>query len=190
LTVLAALLAAGCSESGKLGVESAPPESPAAQSIGAQHVLTEADLARVPGVAAVMSASGARAADAAAVANSCQWQWKVPSPLLFIQSNGYWVTLYLKQQGQLIWGMAGYREASGKEIWGNVSGSIGGNRFWARIYWTYSGVSAIGVYGGEIGPWKWIWQGITYNQNNPSKSASFSSSGQTPFRCEPSCSFQ
>jgi hypothetical protein len=117
--------------------------------------------------------------------DSCDGQWTVPSPLQFVQENGYYVTLYLKQQGTKLTGTAGYKIGS-KLTTGRVVGAISGNHLFARIYWTTSGASGIGVYMGEIGPWAWIFEGRTYDQQaSPAVVKSFKSSTATPFYCAP-----
>jgi hypothetical protein len=117
--------------------------------------------------------------------NSCQGQWAAPSPLQFEQENGYYITLYLKQQGQKITGKAGYKIGR-KETWGSVVGAITGNRFFAKVRWSLTGGRGIGVYIGEIGPWSWIFQGRTYDElATPAVIKQFNSSKATPFYCAP-----
>jgi hypothetical protein len=130
-------------------------------------------------------AFGVGATSAAPPPDSCDGQWTAPSPLQFVQENGYYVTLYLNQQGTKITGKAGY-QIGRKVTTGNVIGGINGNRFFARIYWTASGGRGIGVYIGEIGPWAWIFQGRTYDQQaTPAVIKSFNSSKATLFYCAP-----
>jgi len=54
-------------------------------------------------------AFGVGATSAAPPPDSCDGQWTAPSPLQFVQENGYYVTLYLNQQGTKITGKAGYQ---------------------------------------------------------------------------------
>jgi hypothetical protein len=117
--------------------------------------------------------------------DACEGQWTVPSPLQFVQENGYYVTLYLNQQGTRVTGKAGYQIGS-KVTTGRVVGGINGNRFFARIYWTEGGGTGIGVYIGEIGPTSWIFQGRTYDElASPAVIKSFNSSTATLFYCAP-----
>jgi hypothetical protein len=104
--------------------------------------------------------------------------------LLFHQGN-LDITLYLKQKGQRITGKAGYKIGS-RITEGRVVGGISGNRFFARIDWTYSGRSSRGQYIGEIGPWSWIFDGRTHDElATPAKITYFKSSQSTPFYCAP-----
>lgn len=117
--------------------------------------------------------------------DACQGQWTVPSPLRFEQPPGYYITLYLKQQGTKVTGTAGYKIGR-RETWGSVVGAITGNRFFARIRWSLTGGSGIGVYSGVIGPWSWIFEGRTHDQlATPAVIELFNSSKATPFYCAP-----
>ena len=100
-------------------------------------------------------------------------QWKLPAPFVVAQDNGYWTTFVLYQDGSKVWGKAGYAisgatwrfgEKKTRHVVGNVKGGITGNRFFVKVYWTYSGVSSIGVYIGEIDSAGLIRRGRTYDE--------------------------
>jgi polyglycine hydrolase-like protein len=130
-------------------------------------------------------AFGVGATPAAPPPNACQGQWTVPSPLQFQQGFKYYITLYLKQQGTTISGKAGYQIGS-KVTVGNVGGSIKGNHFSARVFWTYSGGRGVGIYNGDIQPTGTIFQGTTWDQQaNNGVTENFNSSSQTLFYCSP-----
>ena len=57
-------------------------------------------------------------------------------------------------------GDAGY-QIGGKVTVGNVGGSMKGNHFSARVFWTYSGGRGIGIYNGDIQSSGTIFQGTT-----------------------------
>ena len=101
------------------------------------------------------------------------------------QEFKYYITFGLKQQGTTISGKAGYQIGS-KVTVGNVSGSIKGNHFSARVFWTYSGGRGVGIYNGDIQPTGTIFQGTTWDR--PAKNGvteNFNSSSQTLFYCSP-----
>jgi len=138
-------------------------------------------IATVLGLATFAGDSGSAAAGPPP--NSCQGQWAAPSPVQFVQENGYYVTFYLKQEGQRLTGVAGYKIGR-KQTSGSVVGAITGNRFFAKVRWSASGGRGIGVYVGEIGPWSWIFQGRTYDElATPAVVKHFNSSKATPFYC-------
>jgi hypothetical protein len=79
-------------------------------------------------------------------------QWEVPSRLVVKQWDNQYVLFELKQEGTSLHGWASYQTTE-KRVVGNVSGTITNNAFYARVLWTYSGVSAIGRYQGAIRPY-------------------------------------
>lgn len=93
----------------------------------------------------------------AALAVPCPY-WELPSPFVAVQDNGYWVTFYLQQDGERVWGKAGYSTTKKPlvgatrhyNIIGKVKGGISGDRLFMRAYWTDSGRNSIGVYIGKI----------------------------------------
>jgi hypothetical protein len=100
-------------------------------------------------------------------------RWKVPTPLTVVQGNGYWVTFQLKQDGQRIWGQAGYAvnykewrfgATKTRYVIGNASGYVVGNRISLRVFWTTSGVSGVGRYLAEITPAGLIRNGYTWDE--------------------------
>jgi hypothetical protein len=128
---------------------------------------------------------GVGSASAARPPNACQGQWTVPSPLQFQQGFKYYITFYLTQRGTTISGKAGYQIGS-KVTVGNVGGSIKGNHFSARVFWTYSGGRGVGIYNGDIQPTGTIFQGTTWDQQaNNGVTENFNSSSQTLFYCSP-----
>jgi hypothetical protein len=108
-------------------------------------------------------------------------QWRAPSPFVAIQDNGYWVTFYFKQNGSRLGGKAGYKTTA-RTVIGNIIGGVTGNRFFVRVLWTYSGVSSIGVYMGEVNSLGFIWTGSTYDEYaRPPRVTGWKT--QTPFTC-------
>ena len=100
--------------------------------------------------------------DPAAAVAACV-QWKVPPEIATKQGNGVDVVFRLKQKGSRIYGKAVYRTTNGTAV-GNVGGVIAGNRFHAKVLWTYSGVPSIGIYFGEINSRGSISDGKTYDE--------------------------
>jgi hypothetical protein len=190
LLAAAAVALVGCGGDGS-NKDSAPRvQANAPSQKPVQRILTRKELARVPGAADPL-ASGSQALRAAGgVPNTCHGQWTAPSPLVLIQGfYKYWITLYLTQEGQRIWGKAGYKIGS-RLYAGTFGGYIKGNSFSVRIFWSITGRAAVGVYNGEINPWSFIFQGRTYDQANPStKAEEFSSSKDTLFYCAPSAEY-
>ncbi len=79
-------------------------------------------------------------------------QWKVPPAFIAIQDNRYEVSFQLKQNGVSLSGFAQYA-TNKRTVTGNVvQAALSGNRFGARVLWTYSGVSSIGQYYGIVDP--------------------------------------
>jgi hypothetical protein len=179
----AAIVLVGCGVEGSTAYPLAPTQVGGVAPQSEQRVPAKTALDRSPGLATfLMSGGGASPTDVPF--NSCQGQWTVPSPLLFNQGN-LDITLYLKQDGQRISGQAGYKIGS-RLTTGRVNGGIEQNRFFARIYWTQSGRSSIGVYIGEINSSSWIFQGRTYDElATPAIIKEFKSSQSTPFYCAP-----
>jgi hypothetical protein len=181
LVLAPAIVLMGCGGDRPRPPATSTPANAAPQS--EQRVLAIPDLDRSPGLATFLQ-SGGGASPTDVPFNSCQGQWTVPSPLLFNQGN-LDITLYLKQDGQRISGDAGYKIGS-RVTTGRVNGGIEKNRFFARIYWTQSGRSSIGVYIGEINSSAWIFQGRTYDElATPAIIKEFKSSQSTPFYCAP-----
>ena len=128
---------------------------------------------------------GVGSASAARPPNACQGQWTVPSPFKIEQGFKYYITFYLTQRGTTITGKAGY-QIGRKVTVGNVSGSIKGNHFFARVSWTYSGGRGVGIYSGDIEPAGWIFQGTTYDAAAKNGVVeNFNSSRSTFFYCSP-----
>jgi hypothetical protein len=94
-------------------------------------------------------------------ASACN-QWKAPSGFLAQQANGFEVIFQLKQDGSKLYGKASYKTTK-RTVIGNVAGGIANNRFAVKAYWTYSGVSSIGNYTGEINS-QGLVSGKTYDE--------------------------
>lgn len=111
---------------------------------------------------------------------ACQ-QWKIPTPFVVVQDDGYWVTFYLEQEGQEVWGEAGFQTNKGLFL-GNVSGGIVGDRLGLRVLWTYSGRTSIGVYVAQINN-GYIFNGSTYDEA-AAKPVSVGWKAGTPLVCQ------
>jgi len=108
-------------------------------------------------------------------ATACD-QWLAPARMEVIQGNGPRIGFSVIQDGTNIHGFAKYyttNHTTTRTIIGNYSGTIVGDAFYARVLWTYSGVSAIGVYRGTIKPLYgvsdpkgYIFEGTTYDEYN------------------------
>lgn len=102
-------------------------------------------------------------------ATACD-QWLAPAQMEVIQTNGPRVGFSVIQEGTNIHGFAKYLTTQ-RTIIGNYRGTIVGDVFYARVLWTYSGVSAIGQYRGKIkprggvsDPKGYIFEGTTFDE--------------------------
>lgn len=125
-------------------------------------------------LAAVLAGSG--------VAQACT-AWNASGSRDLRQSNGFLITLTIDKWGTIadtgnkkfFTGHANYRGGSGR-----VTGNVTPNQLWFVIYWKGG---SIGQYYANIDAEGYLGHGTTYDQNDPSSTATWSST-RPPLKCD------
>ena len=107
---------------------------------------------------------------------ACMGDWDLSGHWVWVQDNGYTVTLDLSQTGDQIGGVADFRGPNGRSSRDPISqGSIHGGTFSLTIPWRFPG-NLVGVYTGVVDAQGHI-GGTTDDHNYPGARAGWSSSG-------------
>jgi len=116
-----------------------------------------------------------------APADACQ-QWKVPLVFIAQQDDRYEVSFQLKQSGSTLSGYARYATNKRTVIGNVVQATLTGNRFSARVLWTYSGAGGIGRYIGVVDPSGHL-HGNVHDEQSP-KPVNVGWRSPQPMRCD------
>jgi hypothetical protein len=117
-----------------------------------------------------------------APADACP-QWKVPPVFIAQQDDRYEVSFQLKQSGSTLSGYARYATNKRTVIGNVVQATLSGNRFSARVLWTYSGARGIGRYIGVVDPSGRL-HGNVHDEQSP-KPVNVGWRSPQPMRCDP-----